>query len=234
MNHQRERLPEVLRFPCLKQMPAENYQFPDENLEQPDLEGPGNGQQTGSGSRRRKNEKPKNTGQTLNRWPRAFARLFELSWQMPLVMTGLLMVLSSNAAGGLTGDLLPYLVIVFMSLPIALVLDALIAGIFGNTPVKAIIGVKAISSRGERLNFGKHLKRNIGVWTDGMALGLIPISLLTMFRQFKRVSGRRETIYDEKLHVRVRSGRFTGLRVVLVLLLMIAAVVAVFLRTAAV
>ena len=215
-------------------MSAENYRSPDENLEKNSLDGPANEQQSGSDSRRRNKEKPKYTGQTLNRWPRAFARLFELSWQMLLVMTGLIIVWSSTAAGGLTGDLLPYLIMVFVSLPIALVLDALIAGIFGNTPVKAIVGVKAISSRGERLYFGKHLKRNIGVWTDGMALGLIPISLLTMFRQFKRVSGRRETIYDEKLHVRVRSGRFTGLRVVLVLLLSIAAVVAGFLRTAAV
>lgn len=213
-------------------MPAENHQTLDVDLFEPDNRQQSEGQVTtadrnkSTGSSRKKKDKQKYAGQMLNRWPRAFARLFELSWQMTLVMTGLIMLATSTAAAGIAGDWLLYFMIAFVSLPVALLLDAIIAGIFGNTPIKAIIGVKAISSRGERLYFGKHLRRNIGVWTDGLALGLIPISLLTMFRQFKRVSGRRETIYDEKLHIRVRSGRFTALRVLLLAALIIAALVA--------
>jgi len=79
-------------------------------------------------------------------------------------------------------------------------------------PAKIVIGVRATTSRGERLNPLVHLRRNLGVWTDGIALGFAPLSIFTMIRQFKRVSGRREAIYDEKLHVRMRSGSYCGIR----------------------
>lgn len=216
-------------------MSANKYGTVDVQLDDPDNDslthpssaGENSGKQLTSSrkSEEKKREKQRYSGSMLNRWPRAFARLLDLSWQMPLVMSTLLLLASGQLTAGITSDWLLFIMVAFVSLPIALLLDALIAGIFSNTPAKAIIGVKAVSSRGERLYFGKHLKRNIGVWTDGMALGLIPISLFTLVKQYKRVSGRRETIYDEKLHVRVRSGRFTAVRVVLLLLIAIGATV---------
>jgi len=121
---------------------------------------------------------------------------------------------------------LGFYLLLFLSLPIALLIDAIIAGLFTNTPAKALIGIKATTSRGERLELGKHLRRNFGVWTDGLALGILPLSLIAMFRQFKRVSGRREAAYDERLHVRVRSGNMTALRVLIPLVLFTGAVFA--------
>lgn len=108
-------------------------------------------------------------------------------------------------------------------LPLALLLDAIIAAIFSNTPAKALIGVKATSSRGERLGLVDHVRRNFGVWTDGLALGILPFSLFSMLKQFKKISGRRDAFYDEKWHTRVQTtGRYTAARVSLPLLLLVA------------
>jgi len=147
----------------------------------------------------------------LNRWPRAIARLCDLAWQVVLVMGIFAYAISTGEESRQIHSGL-FLLLLFTSIPIALLLDAIIASLLGNTPAKSIIGIKATTSRGERLKLITHLRRNFGVWTDGIALGLAPLSIITMIRQFKRVSGRRQAIYDEKLHVRVRSSSYTTLR----------------------
>ena len=178
-----------------------------------------------------KREKREYRGQMLNRWPRAFARLFDLLWEIPVALFALLLLASKTGSGSVAIGSIEFLFVLFLALPLALLLDAIIAGIFSNTPAKAIIGVKATSSRGERLDLRTHLRRNFGVWTDGLSLGIAPITIFSMLRQFKRVSGRREAIYDERLHVRVRSGRMTGVRVLIPLLLFIGGLAAVVLMT---
>lgn len=165
---------------------------------------------------RKKKEKREYQGQMLNRWPRAFARLFDLAWEVPLVLFGLMLVAPNFSSGPAQT-----IFFLFLSLPLALLLDGVIAGVFTNTPAKALIGVKATTSRGERLHLATHVRRNFAVWTDGLALGIVPISLFSMYKQFKRVSGRREANYDERLHVRVRSGRMTAIRVLIPLFLLI-------------
>lgn len=161
-------------------------------------------------------------GQMLNRWPRAFARLFDLLWEIPLALLALVLIASATGSNSQNLGTIEIAFFLVLSLPLALLIDGLIAGIFSNTPAKAMIGVKATTSRGERLHLVTHLRRNFGVWTDGLALGIVPLSIINMFRQFKRVSGRREAIYDERLHVRVRSGRRTGFRVLIPLFLLVA------------
>lgn len=125
---------------------------------------------------------------------------------------GLLAYAFSSMDKSLQLNSAPFYFLLFFSLPLALLLDVFLAVILGNTPAKIVIGVKPTTSRGERLSLAAHLRRNIGVWTDGIALGLIPISLFTMFKQYKRISGRRETIYDERLHARMRSGKYCSVR----------------------
>ena len=171
---------------------------------------------------RKKREQREYRGQMLNRWPRAFARIFDLMWEMPLALLVLMLLASKSGSTVQNMGTAEIVFFLFLSLPLALLLDGLIAGIFSNTPAKALIGVKATSSRGERLNLVTHLRRNFGVWTDGLALGIVPISVFSMLRQFKRVSGRREAIYDERLHVRVRSGSLTAVRVLIPPVLLIA------------
>jgi len=147
----------------------------------------------------------------LNRWPRAIARLCDLAWQVVLVMCIFTYAISTAEESKEIHSGLFFLLL-FTSIPVALLLDAILASLLGNTPAKSIIGIKATSRRGEKLNLVTHLRRNYGVWTDGIALGLAPLSIITMIQQFKRVSGRRQAIYDEKLHIRVRSGSYSSIR----------------------
>ncbi len=160
----------------------------------------------------------------LNRWPRAVARLVDTSWELVLI-AGLLLVFLATRTDHITSGSFLFFMVLFVSLPLALGLDAIIAAIAGNTPAKALVGVKASSSRGGRVGFAKHLKRNYGVWTDGMGMGVLPITLFTAMSQFKRVSGRREAIYDERLHLRVSSSNWAGTRATLLLLSMLASFV---------
>lgn len=175
-----------------------------------------------SRSSKSKPEKKAYAGQMLNRWPRAFARFLDLSWEMTLVVIAAVVVFGEKLAGALNIASPGFYLLLLASLPVALLLDALIAGTLGNTPAKAIIGVKATTARGERLGLGKHLRRNFGVWTDGLAIGFLPVSIFSMLKQYKRVSGRREAFYDERLHVRVRSGKMPALRVLLALVALLA------------
>lgn len=176
---------------------------------------------TGRNKAKANERNPAQRGQMLNRWPRAFARLFDLVWQLALVWVVLMIGVGADRAQILNFSNPVFYILLFLSLPLALLLDALIAGLLGNSPAKALVGVKPTTSRGESLGLAKHLKRNYGVWTDGFAMGLLPLTLLTLFKQFKRISGRREAIYDERLHARVRSGRLTGFRVILPLLVLL-------------
>lgn len=174
-----------------------------------------------------KKRNPKKYDKKLNRWPRAFARLLDLTWEMSIIMAVMAYFISSASISIGFGSPVLYLML-FISLPIALMLDAVIASLLGNTPFKALIGVKAVTARGERLGLGKHIRRNYGVWTDGLGMGILPMSLYTLVRQFKRVSGRREAIYDERLHARSHSSNYAGLRLTSLVLVGIGAVAGLF------
>jgi len=184
---------------------------------------PGTEPATGASSSAKK-QISKKRDKKLNRWPRAFARMLDLAWEISLVVGLLTYFVNSASVDSGFGSPVFYLML-FVSLPIALLLDAIIAGLFGNTPFKAIIGVKAVTARGERLSLVKHIRRNIGVWTDGLGMGVLPMSLFTLTQQFKRVSGRREAIYDERLHARSHSSEYVGLRLLSLVLVTLGAVV---------
>jgi len=161
-------------------------------------------------------------GSLINRWPRAFARLFDLLWEMVFIISLLVIFLNLDTSKVLSPKSLSFYALIFASLPLALALDAIIAGVFTNTPAKALIGVKVTSSRGERVGFVDHMRRNIGVWTEGLAMGIPPFSVLSMSKQYKRVSGRRDAFYDERLHTRVQTrGQYTAARVLIPLLLLL-------------
>ena len=166
------------------------------------------------------------TGQMPNRWPRAIARIADLLLFMGIVLGAYTLVSGTGLLELYQNSLFGFFALILVALPIAIVLDGLVAALLGNSPAKAIVGVRATSSRGERLTVATHLRRSYGVWTDGLAMGLLPLSLATLVRQFKRVSGRREATYDERLHVRMRSGTGTGLRALLLIVLVATAATA--------
>lgn len=147
----------------------------------------------------------------INRWPRAVARVLDLFWQL-LLVTPLLTWMALAAGFHLENSLLFFVVISFVSLPFAFVLDALVAGLFGNSPAKALIGLKVKTSKGQTLRMSEHLRRNYEVWTQGFAVGFLPFTIASGIKQFKQVSGRRPATYDELLHFQMHSAAFSGAR----------------------
>jgi serine/threonine protein kinase len=133
-----------------------------------------------------------------NRWPRFFARIFDLWWEMVLVNFSLSFFLSMYSSGFLIWMSQPGSGALFSlaTLPLGLLLDALVHRVFGNTPGKALLALKVASPSGVSLGFAGHARRNLGLWLHGLALGLPLISLFTLVHQARRVGRGDPTSYD--------------------------------------
>ncbi|MBK6741723.1 MAG: hypothetical protein IPG66_01625 [Hydrogenophilales bacterium] len=84
-----------------------------------------------------------------------------------------------------------------MCIPVALVLDASIHQLFGNTPGKAMLGLK-VELRGESiLSYSQYLGRNFSMWAKGMACGVPVISFFSMINQSVRIADGKQASYDE-------------------------------------
>jgi len=126
------------------------------------------------------------------RWPRFFARIFDLWWETPLaalLMGSFLFFLYPEL-----GDELFYL----MCLPVALFFDAVVYTIYGNTPGKALLRVKVVNKLdGSPLIFSQYLGRNLKLWIAGLAFGLPLFNIFTMARQAIRLGKGQPASYDE-------------------------------------
>jgi len=109
--------------------------------------------------------------------------------------------------------------IIFM--PFALLLDALICNIFGTNLGKYIFGIHIVKETNEP-TFKDWIRRNLGVWISGYAIGFPLVSLLTMHNQKKRVESNKQSSYDEKLGFNVYGdelSKFKKIRAFTVLIL---------------
>lgn len=141
------------------------------------------------------------------RWPRFFARIFDVWWEILLVSFVLGAVLGRYSAsfvewinGSGAGQLFGIL-----CLPVGLILDAGIYRLFGNTPGKAMLELKAGLLDASPLSFGQYLGRNFSMWVSGLALGFPLVNLFTMTRQSSRLGRGQQTSYDESTGYRVRA-----------------------------
>lgn len=142
-----------------------------------------------------------------NRWPRFFARIFDVWWQILAVSlaagytlgmysAGFVEWLNGPGAGQLFG---------IMCLPVAFILDALIYKAAGNTPGKAILGLKVTTLDGKPLSFSQYLGRNFSLWASGLAFGLPLINLFTLANQSSRLGKGKQASYDEPTGYRVHA-----------------------------
>lgn len=81
-------------------------------------------------------------------------------------------------------------------LPIMLVVDACIYGVFGNTAGKALLGVHVLTGVGERLRFAAYFGRNLHMWLLAFGLGLPFVNLVTLAFQAFMASGGNPASYD--------------------------------------
>lgn len=135
-----------------------------------------------------------------NRWRRFLARLFDVYWELMLVTYFLGMVIGKYSSGFLEwmfkpGSGLQWGII---CLPVALLLDAVIYQVFGNTPGKAMLRVHVRGIDGSKLPFSEYFRRNLHLWTFGFALGFPLVNLFTMYSQSNRLERGAQASYDEK------------------------------------
>ncbi|HML53507.1 MAG TPA: RDD family protein [Solidesulfovibrio magneticus] len=148
------------------------------------------------------------------RWPRFFARTFDIWWETLLITLLLGMILryySVEFANWIRGPWADQIFGMFC-LPAGLILDAVLYIFFGNTPGKALLGLKVCSLDDRPLNYRQYLNRNYSVWIKGIAFGLPVVNIFTMLYQFSRLGIGRQASYDEYSGYRVRANPIGLLR----------------------
>lgn len=140
-------------------------------------------------------------------WPRFFARIFDVWWETLLVSLILGAVLGRYSAGFVEWINGPGASQLFgiLCLPIALTLDALLYRVVGNTPGKALLGLKVGTLDGKPLSLAQYLSRNFSMWVSGLALGFPFFNLFTMANQSRKLGKGGQASYDAPTGFRVRS-----------------------------
>ena len=76
------------------------------------------------------------------------------------------------------------------------VVDSVTYSIFGNTPGKALLGIKVRKPDGCKYLAEEYFVRNLSVWWSGLALGIPILNLVAMFIQCRRLKRDGFASYD--------------------------------------
>lgn len=136
------------------------------------------------------------------RWPRFFARTFDI-WVLSLLIVpvALLLLWMTSKSNLIHSTRLPLLGLAL--LPVVMGMDALVYRLFGNTPGKAFLGLRVERHNGERLSIAQYCGRNVGVWMSGLALGLPIASFASLLYQSAHVKRTGISTYDDGSEYRV-------------------------------
>ncbi len=133
-------------------------------------------------------------------WARWLARSFDVWWQ-----TGLVALLLGYLLCRTSPDFLRWLETPFgwkvfglACIPGGLMLDAALLALAGNSPGKALLGLRVVTADGRLPGFREAVMRNLGLWRAGLCFGLPAISLVTMARQALRLRKGLQASYDGK------------------------------------
>jgi len=132
-------------------------------------------------------------------WRRFFARAFDLHWESLIVAAVALWLVPVRFWAS------PYAIvaIIFATLPLALVLDALVFAVFGATPGKALLGLKVVGLHAEPLKAPGYLARNAALWIEGLGLGVPVLTLITLYVALRKVRRKQSTAWDRAKGSRV-------------------------------
>ena len=150
---------------------------------------------------------------------RLWARLFD-TWLNVIMVAFLLGMLfptffAQPAVSGSAGNILSGMIV----LPFALLVDALMQGLFGNTPGKRLAGIRLERGDGARVTVALALRRNADVYLRGLCLGVPFLNLIGMSRARDRLLNEGATSWDEPLGTWVVERGSNELRTIAVALL---------------
>lgn len=130
------------------------------------------------------------------RWPRFWARMSDLWIETTLLgaLVGYAMTPEMHSAvfGSPGADQWFGLVI----LPFAMILNAGIVAVFGNSIGKAVAGIRVGDIRAEAVPFSVLVHRNAGVWWYGLAAGFPLISLFTLWKSSAQLLDNKLVRWD--------------------------------------
>ncbi|WP_374627474.1 GYF domain-containing protein [Pandoraea sp.] len=130
-------------------------------------------------------------------WARYFARCFDIVFVGGVLWLALTITRGLNRGEALMPSLAEHGVLLtalfVFSLPL---IDAIIAAVFGNTPGKAMLGVRVVDARGKRASLPRYFGRNLLVGVVGLGFGIGLIAIGTQLWQFLRVRGGQAAAYD--------------------------------------
>lgn len=81
-------------------------------------------------------------------------------------------------------------------LPIALLVDAAIYRARGTTLGKKLLGIRVVGLNGSPLTPRDYAWRNVRIWIHGFGFGIPVVSLVTLWRQYRRVRAGGCASYD--------------------------------------
>lgn len=129
-------------------------------------------------------------------WPRYWAKTFDLSLLVfilslgiAFVAPGVTMGMKNRALLGMKNEALLGIIL----LPLAVMIETIIYGMFGSTPGKWLLGIRVLpaglwklSTRGGGLEFRTILRRNFGAYWSGLGLGIPLVAVFTMLTAYNK------------------------------------------------
>jgi len=132
-------------------------------------------------------------------WRRFFARLIDL-WAISLPAAFLVSIIGSTFSTEFAlwvQEPGSQYVFGWLILPLVLLIEAMIFGLFGSTLGKALLGVKVMTTTAIPARFAQYARRLVGVYWYGLGTGFPLVSLFTMARQHGRLKMGKFATYDE-------------------------------------
>lgn len=85
-----------------------------------------------------------------------------------------------------------------LTIVIAIPLNASLIGLTGSSLGKWIVGIKVLDKQRRPLGIGKAFRREIGVWTSGLGLGIPIVIIFIMIASFRRLKNEGITPWDQE------------------------------------
>jgi uncharacterized RDD family membrane protein YckC len=130
-------------------------------------------------------------------WPRFWARRIDIAVSASLIAFLLGMVHPSTFHEPVFTGLVGQQLLGWLSLPFAMILDAVVYSVFGNTPGKWLAGVKVKRVDGQKVTFSTYVGRNFGVWWSGLGTGFPIVSLITLIVAHGKASDGEISSWDK-------------------------------------
>ena len=97
-------------------------------------------------------------------------------------------------------------------LPLLLLLEAVVYELFGTTFGKWLFSLRVCDNEGMAVSSRAYFSRLLRLWWAGLGLCVPVVSMIASVVQYRHLSSRGRTTYDEKMGLRVGKGRVRPLR----------------------